>query len=59
MRGLIELIIDILIDNAGFPHRLIAQKDNFDLDLAADCTNRAVHEFHLMIIYKFEIKDIK
>lgn len=59
MRCLIELVIDVLIDNAGLSHRLIAQKDDFDLDLTADCADRAVHELHLMIIYKFEIKDIK
>ena len=43
MCGFVELVIDVLVDDAGLADRLVAQKDDLDLDLAADGAHRVVH----------------
>ena len=43
MGGLVEAIVDVAVDNAGLTDRLVAQKDDLDLDLAGDGAGRTVH----------------
>lgn len=41
--GLIELVVDVLVDDAGLAHGLVPQQHYLDLDLAAHRAHRVVH----------------
>lgn len=41
--GLIELVVDVLVDDAGLADGLVPQQHYFDLDLAADRAHGVVH----------------
>lgn len=43
MGGLLELVVDVLVDDAGLSHRLVAETDDLDLDLASHSADRVIH----------------
>lgn len=41
--GLLEAIVDVLVDDTGFTHTLVAEEDDLELGLARHCADRVVH----------------